>query len=309
MCTLGMVLLRRTLTEIVKELNGSSIILGDFNLHHPVWGARRSSRNSDVFVEWLTFSSYCIINTTSMTHIAPGGTSSLIDLSLCSADILPKITYTVEDDLWGSDHFRMQLTMSLTSPGPRPRLQHRWSSIIEDVNQALSPVDSTDYGSFLSILQTAMNNHKSRSNCSHKGFPSWWTARCSNLRHQKRFYLQRTQRGASMRDWVLYKRFADKLRSTIKEEKRKFWDTACEEAGDLRLLQRIFRKLRTRPQDSPDSHLCILGSDGPIFDADAQADLFVDAYSGGAHTEPLATDYGNSNPDLNHDESNYPGRR
>ena len=117
-------------------------------------------------------------------------------------------------------------------------------------------------------------------------FPAWWIARCSNLRHQKRFYIKRAQRCASMRDWVLYKRFAAKLKSTIKDEKRKFWDTVCKEAEDPRLLRRVFRKLQTRAQDSPGPHLCIQRNECPIFNADALADLFVDAYSGGAHNEP-----------------------
>ena len=121
--------------------------------------------------------------------------------------------------------------------------------------------------------------------------PAWWTTRCSNLRHQKRFYSKRPQQDASLRDWILYKRFTAKLRSVIKEEKRRFWDTVCREAGDPRLLQRVFQKLRTRPQDNPDSHFCIQGNEGPISDISAQEDLFVEAYSGGAHIEPLPIDY------------------
>ena len=93
-----------------------------------------SSRDSDMFVDWLSLSPFCVINTTSMTHIAPGGTSSLIDLSLCSAELLPKISYTVEDDLWDNDHFPVQLTLSLTPPDLRPRSQYHCSSIITEVN-------------------------------------------------------------------------------------------------------------------------------------------------------------------------------
>ena len=108
-----------------------------------MWGLIRSSRDSGMFVEWLTISPFCIINATSMTHIAPGGTSSLIDLSLCSADLLPKISYTGEDDLWDSDHFPMQLALSVTPPDLRPRTQYRWSSINAEMNQTLLPVDRT----------------------------------------------------------------------------------------------------------------------------------------------------------------------
>ena len=185
------------LDKVCKGLSGPSVILSDFSLQHPVWGARCSSRESDMFLEWLTISPFCIINTICMTHIAPGATSSLIYISLSLADLHPKIPYTVEDDTWHNDHFPVQLTLSLTPPDLRPRTQYHWSSTIAEMNQALFSMNKMDYSSFLSIIQTAMNNHNSRTNCSHKGFPAWWTTLCSNLRHQKSFYLKRPQRGAS----------------------------------------------------------------------------------------------------------------
>ena len=41
-----------------KDLSGSSVVLGDSNLHHLVWGARHSSQNSEAFVDWLTANWY-----------------------------------------------------------------------------------------------------------------------------------------------------------------------------------------------------------------------------------------------------------
>ena len=50
------------------------------------------------------------------------------------------------------------------------------------------------------------------------------------------------QRNDSIQDWITYKRFAAKLRIVIKAEKRRFWDTVYKDAGDPRLLHRVFRK-------------------------------------------------------------------
>ena len=120
--------------------------------------------------------------------MAPNGTSSLLDLSLCSSDLLPKISYTVEADLWDSDHFPVQF--ALTRPYLRPRTHYRWASIIGEVNQALLSVDTIDYDSFLSVIQTSMIKHKNSTQESNKGCPAWWSTRCTNLRHHKRFYLK-----------------------------------------------------------------------------------------------------------------------
>ena len=197
-----------------------------------------------------------------MTHMAPNGTSSLLDLSLYSADFLSKISYTVDAVLCDSDHFPVQLTTALTRPYLRSRTHYRWRSIIGEVNLALLAVDNIDYESFLFVTQTAMIRHKESTHDSNRGFPAWWSTRCTNLRHLKRFYLKRAQRNASIQDWISYKRFAAKLRIVIKAEKRRFWDTVYKDAGDPRLLHRVFRKIRTRIQDVPDSNFCIQGSGG-----------------------------------------------
>lgn len=61
--------------------------MGDFNLHHPLWGAPLATHASECFVEWLANSPHCLLNSVSPTHMAHSGAYSLIDLSLCSADL------------------------------------------------------------------------------------------------------------------------------------------------------------------------------------------------------------------------------
>ena len=96
--------------------------------------------------------------------------------------------------------------MVLTRPYLHPRMHYRWSSIIGEVNQALLSVDTIDYDYFLSVIQRAMIKHKNSTQESNKGFSAWLSTRCTNLRYQKRFYLKRVQRNASLQDWICYKR-------------------------------------------------------------------------------------------------------
>ena len=91
------------LNIVWRDISGPSLILADFNSIYSVWEPKHSSRESDTFMDWLIINSFCIIHTSLMTNIAPGGTKS--NWSVCSTDLLPKIYHAVDDDLWDSDYF------------------------------------------------------------------------------------------------------------------------------------------------------------------------------------------------------------
>ena len=127
------------LDSVCKDL-GLAVILGDFNIHHSVrsqallsgkwYACRVDNCQSLLHHKHDCNDSYCSRWKRSLTGTV-----------LCSADSLPKIFYTIENDLWDSNHFPVQLTMSLTPPHLRPKTQYRWLSIINEVNEALIPVD------------------------------------------------------------------------------------------------------------------------------------------------------------------------
>ena len=93
------------------SLQGSTLILGDFNLHHPYWGTPAAIRACEVFVECLNISSFSIINTTKKIHKAPNELRTLFDLSICSSAFLPRLHFPLEDVSFGSDNFPIYLAL------------------------------------------------------------------------------------------------------------------------------------------------------------------------------------------------------
>ena len=96
-----------------QNISGPILILGDFNMHHPLWGSTVSSRSSEDFLHWISTGEYCILNTSDVTHIAPNGSSFLIDLSLCSACLFTKMPISVDENLFESDHFPIHLAVTI----------------------------------------------------------------------------------------------------------------------------------------------------------------------------------------------------
>lgn len=86
------------LINISHDLSGPSLILGDFNLCHQLWGSPVASWVSENFVEWLLGSPVCLINFSVSTHVALSGIWSMIDFFLCSSDLFVSMSFQVEHD-------------------------------------------------------------------------------------------------------------------------------------------------------------------------------------------------------------------
>lgn len=114
----------------------------------------------------------------------------------------------------------------------------------------------------------------------------------SNLHMQKFFLLRKARQSVSEDFWVKYKKVEAKLCQVIKNSKRQFWDSVCQNASDSDILRKTFGGIRNQPCPSPDAHFCF-----PITDANTQVEIFTDHFSGTAAHELLPLDYGNADND------------
>lgn len=147
------------LAKISHSLSGSSFILGDFNLHHPMWDSSVSSRASDLFVDWLSGSSFCIINTTDHMHTAPNGSYSLINMSLCSLDLLVCSILCVDVDLFDRDHFPIVISVTINPPSQSCCSLYNWSLICRDVNNKFHSLTKINFNSFQTLVHSSMANY------------------------------------------------------------------------------------------------------------------------------------------------------
>jgi len=94
-----------------------SLIVGDFNAHHHAWGDLRVDRQGDVIMRACDTPSLIILNDGSPTFISSSGhASSNIDLSIASRDLgLLALANTLQD-LHGSDHFPVSISIASASP-------------------------------------------------------------------------------------------------------------------------------------------------------------------------------------------------
>lgn len=100
-----------------QPLFSNTLLLGDFNTHHPWWDPfTKPSLGANDLVDWLEVNDLVLINTPGTgTYFRPGLVrESVLDLTLVTSSLASRIIdWQVLPDL-GSDHFRILFTVTGT---------------------------------------------------------------------------------------------------------------------------------------------------------------------------------------------------
>ena len=102
-----------SLISAQSELN-ELVITGDFNSHHPLWGARRSDSHGRAVFEWVEQKGLVLLNDGSPTRLDPGrGIFTCLDLTFTSPKLANRVIWQVINDNWGSDHFPILISLEI----------------------------------------------------------------------------------------------------------------------------------------------------------------------------------------------------
>jgi hypothetical protein len=96
------------LNNLINQLPSPYIIMGDFNGHNPLWGSDRLTDKGKKLENFANQNNLCILNDSSNTYLHPGNgsyTCTSIDISRTDPTLACGLSWTVYDDLCGSDHF------------------------------------------------------------------------------------------------------------------------------------------------------------------------------------------------------------
>jgi len=88
-----------------------SLILGDFNGWHPAWGSPKTNSRGKTIQQFIDNTQLILLNDKSPTHFSTHNTYTHIDLLLCSATLAPHAKWEILNDLHGSDHFPIVISL------------------------------------------------------------------------------------------------------------------------------------------------------------------------------------------------------
>ncbi|KAF0290571.1 putative RNA-directed DNA polymerase from transposon BS [Amphibalanus amphitrite] len=107
----------------------NTIILGDFNGHHPSWDYECDAADEvgNRLAEWLDREDWLPLNTGEPTHTSyRSGCNTAPDVACCSRTLARRTRWSVGPDL-GSDHLPMLLTVRSTPAAQRTRRKAKWA--------------------------------------------------------------------------------------------------------------------------------------------------------------------------------------
>ena len=111
------------LRDLVAQLPTPYLLLGDLNSRSRAWGDTQENYNGRILEQFLINNDTAIFNIDLATHVTlHTGSTSCVDVSLCSPDVFGEFQWSVWQEIFGSDHYPMILTeMMDVAPAREPR--------------------------------------------------------------------------------------------------------------------------------------------------------------------------------------------
>ena len=95
--------------------------MGDTNAKCEMWGGTTTDPHGRIFEQLLLNMNISLLNSGAHAHYhSQTNSSSAIDLSLCSPELLPEFSLRVDNDLHGSDHYPIIVEDITREPIVRP---------------------------------------------------------------------------------------------------------------------------------------------------------------------------------------------
>ena len=217
------------LDDLLKQLPGAYMLMGDFNAHHTLWGCKNISTKGKTMENFINRNDIVYLNNKEPTYIHPAfQTLSTLDLALCHPTLGLDFTFSVLSDLFGSDHFPVLLTSSVSESGEKlPHWNFKkadWATY-EAMSRSLftTPTDM-NMESFTSKLHDFAEEciPKTSAKSSKPKYP-WFNDDCKAVIKTRCKALDIFRKKPTTQNLINYKKAYAKARRTIRRAKKESW--------------------------------------------------------------------------------------
>jgi len=235
--------------------------------------------------------SMTVLNDGSSTFISSSGhASSIIDLSIASRDLALLALANTLQDLHGSDHFPISISIASASPSMSSfsnRLNltdrhlvalhsrliselSRFRSSIADLDASSNPLQA--YEMFCSFLTDNISSFfpqgtlplRRKAILVKKSPSPWWNTTCAEAVESRRTLLRLYKASPSLDNWLAYKSSNTQCRRILRREKRKGWRLLCSEFTYKTPTAAIWKFMRAYKNKSFGSASAFMDDDSKI---------------------------------------------
>lgn len=292
------------LKNLVRQLPKPFILVGDFNSHNPLWGSEKIDARGKAVESWLDDTDLVILNSNEPTHHnLSSGTFSCIDLSICSASISHMVEWTVENDLYDSDHFPLNIRLINGSDSNRlpiaPVRPPNWNfkkanwalytDMLNDIfknlptpNPSLNTDVDTVVTSLGAIIESAADHAIPRSSGKIvKTSVPWWNEKCKTDIKAAKHAFNRYKKHPTSQTRIEFKKLRAAARRTVKTAKKEAWHSFIRSINRTMPTDQIWKAIkRIQGQSQPRFSPFLSDSNNqPVTDISDMANLLADTFA------------------------------
>ena len=242
------------LEDLINQLVPPFLVVGDLNAHNTLWGCSRTNNKGQIIEKLLNENSICILNDDKPTYYnLHNNATSIIDLGLCSSNVLTDFKWEVLRDLHGSDHF--PIIIKLNEPKQVPTIPRwnidkaNWISYREECSkiQEIANIENNleAYKSLEKVILSAASKSIPSTNPM-KGRPPvpWWNKTCKNLRKIALKCYNKYKANPSYTNKIIYQRALAKKKKYFKQAKRQSWQDYISRINTNTPVSSVWNKIR-----------------------------------------------------------------
>uniref|UniRef100_A0A7G3ATE3 Putative rna-directed dna polymerase from transposon bs n=1 Tax=Lutzomyia longipalpis TaxID=7200 RepID=A0A7G3ATE3_LUTLO len=228
--------IKEKLGKLLNELvNKNNVILGgDFNARHDMWENNSINNGRGVLIaELISLSNLICINDGQHTHYSSHrNTTSAIDLTLISPNLIDKVQWNVNETEIGSDHFPIDINISVERQNLQEKLKTKLdlSEIKIQLKNNLNLNECTTAEEIEGeIKKIILNNIKTFKDNNDKYIPKyWWTEEIGRLWKIKKEKFKLYKKHKTDYTAKELRKITARLKLEIKKSKKKAWITFIE---------------------------------------------------------------------------------
>src|SRR6266404_1940257 len=240
-----------------------SLLIGDFNSHHPMWGSRASSASGSKLANLINNSNYININNGQITYQKIlSNYTAVLDLVFCTNDIINKSKMYMTDINFGSDHFPGIVIIESKNKNNHIKSFNinKFQSIISNIIPDLNADDDDN----LRIIQKTMKKSFIKRNISSNNKQPWWTKDCTDA--CKLVYKQKKilDKNCNITNINNYKNYTNQMKLIIKKCKTNYWNNLLTNLSFQQNTKQLWKICNNSQNPSPNQKNCILNANAFI---------------------------------------------
>lgn len=232
-------------TNIFKQCASPCIIGGDFNGHNASWGSSKTDDIGRQIINSLENLELSIMNDGSATRLTPPSQNkSVVDITMISSTIAPTISWKVNADTLGSDHFVITMEVFLNLNVNNMVLpKYKWNTnkadwplyentLLQHFN-TVPTLNSPDekYSFFMDGINEAANvaipvNKPFK--IKKRPPPPWWDLECNQAIQRRKNALNNFKQNFTMENYMSCKKEMALVKKTLNSKARLSWKHYCE---------------------------------------------------------------------------------